>query len=334
MREDQQNRHHRRMSGSSVAFRASMVVLTLTATQACTSVAEQDGVRGNAPSVSVHWREKCDKPAADDYFQIDVSVDGWVHYVGGKHAREVGERRAHIGKAAAWRVIGAAKKYADATSRRALREHRADTRPRANYCMEVSGLAGSLASSSGSGNESRAFALRRVLDDAVRVQRWVCPLRASYELFPFGPTICPQALVLTIKIADPKACGSYHSIYLFGDGILHYSATRVTPTGPASVNREYLGDSYVSLDAEGVHRLMSLAVASTVVGEVDIESFSPVPRVVRTVRLRGTAEEIQSLKTEAIRLSGLEEIVIAPFEGACRADPKIGAGSFIGITDE
>lgn len=130
------------------------------------------------PPITMEWAPACDLQAAEPYFSVAILEDGTVDFVGGRQAREVGQRTGRIVP----RDVAALHRLAvNAVTRSAPHRRLHEGDEGFEYCLQIS-----LRSATNTA-ETRRFGsdtkkVRSLVDAVERVvslRKWVCPARAS-----------------------------------------------------------------------------------------------------------------------------------------------------------
>jgi hypothetical protein len=201
------------MTGKSMNVWVGTVALTaLMSLTACAGTPSEAPPRPPAgdPVLSVAWLPPCAQPSAPA-FTVEVFADGSVRYLGDQPAKELGERRSKIAVSDVRRLAQSARAVAKGSVGASVKLQ--GERP---YCLEVTlREAGTVSHAKVANDTQGARHLIRTLDEVVRPEQWVCPMRGSrtasdvrFQELPFCGGYRARA-DLSYSIFDDKGCVHY-----------------------------------------------------------------------------------------------------------------------------
>lgn len=209
--------------------------------------------------LSVKWLPPCQGEEPESYFSVDVFADGTVRYIGGRQAKEVGERRKQITEAELQRLLRDARQFVSSGPAPARRAGTA-TSVDLSHCLDVT-----LRDRDGqrTGRERsdarRSRPMIRTLREIVQAEKWACPARLVGDSEPNllnTRAFCRDAaspVIVTLTLADENTCTSFHSVYVHADGLAYYSALDGSAPRPG---HHTVFDAYVQLSPDALTRLI------------------------------------------------------------------------------
>jgi hypothetical protein len=250
------------------------------------------------PVLSVKWLPPCSTGVAEPYFSLDVFADGALRYLGGAQAREVGERRAEIGRRQVRQLLGAA---ADAQSRSTEPPSPSRASERVAYCVEVAQGGESNLLFRGGGDEAWMQPFIGTIENTVDEKRWVCPERypreewahVLYQSRYCGGYVARAALTFSI---DESRCTSLAGrVY---EGLIYYKRLYKSDSGTFVVADEGYRNAGGAEFAELIEAARRSDLAKSGIEE-------PNPRVDQDY-FGGTSADLSRLKEILTRLLGFE----------------------------
>src|SRR5882724_769999 len=170
-----------------VLFRWLFLVLLMTGCASGEVKQASVAMPDSEPVLTVKWLPPCWVEADEPYFSVDVDKDGNVSYLGGSQAKEIGHRFIKIERKDVQRLASVARallRSSESSRETAFHEKKVrDDGEDYSYCISLALRDGALKRDGRfTSDAGRTQTLIETIRSIINEERWVCPVRESYEI--------------------------------------------------------------------------------------------------------------------------------------------------------